>query len=214
MTKNKGFVIPRDNWKEFDRLVQRANRKILSNMAYIQKEEIKSDVTKRALLSDYADRSAWHTQKITFSRSKRFTNEKEYEQTVRQLEKWGNPNSGDYKDPESLKAGYYKSIIRALTTTAIENGGILDEKGNLPRNIKRRIKNLSLEQMANFFDHGDPSEHFEKQGFSSDDFLGVDEDEFIETLDGTLNKLRKLYPKKRKPRKDKGKKRKPKKNKK
>lgn len=208
MKSNKGFTIPRDNWREFDNLVQRANRKILSNMAYIQKEDIKSDVTKRALLSDYADTTAWHTQKVTFSRSKRFGSQKEYEQTIRHLRKWGDSSFEDYKDPEALKQGYYKSIIRALTTTAIENGGILDERGNLPRNIKRRIKNLSLEQMANFFDHGDPSEQLEKQGFSSDDFLGVDEDEFNETLDGMLNKLRQLYPKKRKPRKDKGKKRK------
>ena len=211
MAKNERFTIPRENWREFDRLVQRANRKILSNLAYIQKEEIKSDVTRRALLSDYADPTTWHTQKVTFSRSKRFNNEREYQQTLRHLEKWGNRESPDYKDPESLKKGYYKSIIQALTTTAIENGGILDEKGNLPRNIKRRIKNLSLEQMANFFDHGDPSEQFEKQGFSSDDFLGVDEEEFNETLDGLLNNLRKLYPKKRKTRKDKGKKRKRKK---
>ena len=90
-----------------------------------------------------------------------------------------------------------------MTVSAIDNGAMVD--GKLPGNIINRINNLTLEQMTEFFAHGDPTEEIENQGWRSDMYLGTDPDEFADITNAHINRLRQLYPQKRKPRKSKGK---------
>ena len=224
MAKNEIFIVPEINRKEFKNLVRRANRRLFSAFDYIREKGITSDPAIRSLAHDYAyhvsyneeskeytsKNDAWISEKTPFSSSIKFANEKQYQQYVRHLGKWGNVENVDTM-VKGIKRGYYKSMVQAMTQVAMEAGGILDEKGHLPEEITRRLRALTLEQRANFFDHADPRDHVEKNGFSSNDFNTADPDEFMETFDGLIKKLRQLYPEKRKPRKDKGKKRKRKK---
>lgn len=194
MSKNDFYRVPADQQAEFNLMIQRANRRIKSSLKFIQSEDIKSENARRALLGDYASPSAWHTEKTPFSRSKIFASEKEYKQFTRHVEQWG---GHDFKrSAETIKEGYYKSIISALTTVAIDNGGggILDKRGRLPTKITKALRGLSLEQISNFFDHADPTEDIEYYGFSSDEYYGVDRDEFIDITMGKINALKELFP--------------------
>lgn len=197
MATSKKFVIPLEEQKEFDLMVQRANRRMQATFKYMQQEDIKDDKTQRALIGAYASAENWHTARTVFSRSKRFESEKDYQQYKRHVLQWG--EGGDYiRSPENVKKDYYKAIIKALTTTAIDNAnGVLDERGRLPGDLARKIKNLTLEQMVHFFDN-DPTQTIEYAGWSSDDYIGVDEDEFVDITVSHLKALRQLYPKKRK----------------
>ena len=187
------FVVPSADRKEFDLMVQRANRRIQASLKYIQNEGITSESTQRALVGDYSDVSAWHTSKTTFSRAKTFASEKAYNQFVRHVQQWGGKEYE--RSVENVKEGYYKSIIQALTTTAIDNGnGVLTAKGKLPGNLAKKIRELSLEQMTNFFEHSDPTESIESQGWASEDYIGVDRGEFVDITVGHLNSLKQLFP--------------------
>lgn len=187
------FTVPSADRKEFDLMVQRANRRIQASLKYIQKEGITSDNAQRALVSDYGDINTWHTSKTVFSRSKTFASEKAYRQFVRHVEQWGGKEYD--RSVERVKEGYYKAIVQALTTTAIDNGnGVLTAKGKLPGNLAKKIRELSLEQMANFFEHSDPTEDIEYQGWASDDYIGVDRGEFVDITTSHLNALKQLFP--------------------
>lgn len=193
MAKNERYVIPVEDRKDFDLLVQRANRRIKASLKYIQKEDIKSESAQRALVSDYYNQSAWYTSKTVFSRSKTFANEKAYRSFIRHVEQWGGTSFD--RSVTKVKEAYQKSIIRALTTTAIDNGnGVLTPSGRLPGGIAKQIKELSLEQLTNFFDHSDPTESIEYQGWASDMYLGVDSGEFVDITTAHLNALRTLFP--------------------
>lgn len=196
MKKNNSFRVPESEEHEFDLLVQRANRRIKSSLKYIQQQDIKSEKVQRAMLGDYAHQENWHTKTTVFSRSKRFESEKDYQQYKRHVLQWGDENK-NHRSEDALKEGYYKAIINALTTTAIDNAnGVLTPRGRLPGDLARKIKNLSLEQMTHFFDD-DPTETITNAGWSSDDYIGVDEEEFVNITVAHLKALRKLYPKKR-----------------
>lgn len=190
---NKGkFIVPESERIEYDRLVQRANRRIQRNIKY--SEDFTSDVAKRNITGGYDDKTKWVSDKTVFSRSKVFESEKDYQQYKRHLEKWG--ASGTYeKSLEALDKAYYKSIIKALTTTAIDNGnGVLYENGQLPRNLAKKIKDLTLEQKMSFFDGGDPTEDIEANGWDSWDYIGVDRDEFVDITEAHINKLKGIVP--------------------
>lgn len=193
---SKRYWIPKSDHQYFDALISAANAKIKANLEYIQKEDIRDPGTVRSLVADYGSRAEWATKNLVFTKHKyQFKDEKEYRATVRHLEKWTDPGNPYFKDPDALKEDYYKSIIRSLTTVAIENNvDILDERGHLPRSITQKIKGLTLEQMRNWFDHADAADHIERNGFNSKDFLGVDREEFVETFDGLFNRLQSLFP--------------------
>lgn len=198
MKKDSKFIVPKKDRKEFDRLIQRANRRIQANLKYIQQEDIKSDVAKRALVSDYVDQSNWATGKTVFSRSKSFSSEKAYKQYLKHVKQWGAKKPR--RNEEKIKKGYYKAIINALTTTAIDNGGggILTKSGRLPGNIAKQVKELSLEQMTHFFAEADPAEDLEYLPYSGEDYIGVDRQQFIDITESKLNALKKIYPAKSK----------------
>lgn len=193
MAKKNSFKVPANERNEFDMLVQRANRRVKSSLKYIQREEIKSDVAQRALVSDYIDRGSWASEKTVFSRSKQFESEKAYKDFKRHIAQWGDVDFP--RSVEKVKEGYYRNIIQALTTTAIDNGnGVLTATGRLPGNLAKQIKELSLEQMTNFFNHSDPTEAIEYQGWGSDQYIGVDRGEFVDITRAHLNNLQQLFP--------------------
>lgn len=194
MAKNKDFIVPKEQQADFNLLIQRANRRIKANLKYIQKEDIRSDTAQRALVGDYVDQGAWHTSKTVFSRSKRFSSEKEYKQFVRHVMKWGDPEQP--RTAESVKEGYYKAIINALTVTALDNGGggILTKKGHLPANIAKKVRDLSLEQMTHFFGEADPADDLEYLPYSGEDYIGVDRQMFVDITMAKLNALKTIYP--------------------
>lgn len=185
------YIVPASDRREFDRMVQRANRRINANLKFIQIENIKSESAQRALMSDYADRSNWHTPKTAFSRSIKFDSKKAYEQYKRHVMQWGGKNAE--RTVEGLKAGYEKAIIKSLTTAAIDNNIPLDN-GRLPGNIRQKIKGLSLEQMTHFFHNDEPVADMEYLPYSEVDFNGVDEQGFIDNVDTIINSLEQIYP--------------------
>ena len=214
---NDIYKVPAELRQDYNLLVQKANRQIMKNLKYIQKEDIKDNRVHGALLGVKVDHASWHTQKTPFSRSvvfrsrttedgRKITAEQQFKSYMRTLERYSE------RDIEEVREGYYKNIIKSLTTLAIETGN-LDEKGKLPANLARRIKNLSTEQLIHFFDD-DPTERIESLRWGSDDYEGADMDQFIDVTVGHLKALRQVYPKPRKPRSDKGKKRGPRKPKK
>lgn len=198
MAKNK-FIVPKDQQTEFDRLIQRANRRIKANLKYIQQEDIKSESATRSLVSDYNSPSNWHTQKTVFSRSKVFESEREYKQYRRHVEQWGADTRDFDRSVTKIKQGYYENIIKALTTTAQDNGALINDR--LPEGLAEKIEKMTLEQLTNFFGDGDPTEDIENMRWGSDLYAGVDAGEFADITSAHINRLEKLYPAKQKARK-------------
>lgn len=187
------FKVPKEERQEFDLLVQRANRRVLANLKQVAKDKITSDTAIRSLLGDYADSSEWLTKRTPFSRSKTFESEKAYKQYIRHISQWGGDDF--IRSEEAIKQRYYKNIIQALTTTAIDNGnGVLTKTGRLPGNLAKKIRELSLEQLTNFFDHADPTESIETQGFGSENYLGVDRKEFVDITEAHISALKQIFP--------------------
>lgn len=192
MVKSK-FYVPESERKDFDLLVQRANRRIKSSLKYVESSGISSEAGQRALLGDYASQDNWNSSKTVFSRSKKFDSEKDYRQYLRHISQWGGDSFE--RSPDKVHSGYYEAVIKALTTTAIDNAeGVLTKSGRLPGNLAKKIKDLTLEQITHFFEGGDPTEQIEYSRFSSYDYLGVDKGEFIDITESHINKLKQLYP--------------------
>lgn len=191
---DRKFTVPKAEQKEFNLLIQRANRRIQSSLKYIQKEDLSSDNAQRALMGRYTDKAEWHTEKTVFSRSKVFDSEQDYKQFLRHVSQWGGEENE--RSPEKVKEGYYKAIIQALTTTAIDNDGVLTKSGRLPANLAKQIREMSLEQLSNWFDGGDPSEDIESLRWGSDDYIGADRGEFVDITKAHINRLKEIYPSK------------------
>ena len=71
MAKNKtpGFVVPAELRELYKATVQRANRRVKSNLKYIAKNTITADHTKRALVGSFDDPFKWAGGRMPFSRS-------------------------------------------------------------------------------------------------------------------------------------------------
>lgn len=191
MAKNSKYIVPESDRLEFDRMIQRANRRIQSNLKYIQQEGIQSEAATRALMGDYGTPETWHTSKTVFSRSIKFESKKDYESYKRHVQQWGGKEAP--RTVDGLKQGYEKAIVKALTTAAIDNNIPL-ENGRLPGNIRNKIKGLTLEQMTHFFYNSDPVDDLEYLPYSEVDFNGVDTDGFIDNVDSIINSLQQIYP--------------------
>lgn len=195
---NGGFIVPESDRLEFDRMIQRANRRIKASLKYIQEEDIKTENAKRALVGDYSTTSAWHTQKTPFSRSKHFSSKKAYEQYKRHVLQWGDVKN--HRDVESVKDGYYKAIIKSLTTLAMESGAsVLYKNGRLPVEVTRAVKSMTLEQMTHYFDEGDAGDDLDYLYYKWEDYAAVtDRDDFITVATSHINTVKQVYPTKEK----------------
>lgn len=196
MARNNKFIVPANEQKEFDRMVQRANRRIKASLKYIQQEDIKDRNTQRALVGDYADASNWATEKTIFSRSKGFESKKAYEQYKRHVLQWG--DSKNHRSVDVVKEGYYKSIIKSLNTLAMESGApVLYKNGRLPVEITRAVKGMTLEQMTHYFDEGDASDDLDYLYYKWEDFAGVSSrEDFVSVALSHINTVKQVYPSK------------------
>lgn len=191
MAKNN-YVVPKELQHEYKMLIQRANRRVKSNLKYIQKEHIQNDHTQRALVGSFNDPMKWATGRMPFSRSnkgryiwnadtgqqefKEFTSEREFKQYLAYLEKWGKQTEkGERFDahPEKIKSDYKSAIIKALNQVK-DQYSISLPGGKLPDKVIKAIDSMNLEQITNFFANGDPGEDIEISQFNSDDFIHVE----------------------------------------
>lgn len=193
MKNRNKFIVPADDQKDFDRMVQRANRRIKASLKYIQQEEIQDRNTQRALVGDYSDASNWATPKTIFSRSKSFESKKAYEQYKRHVLQWGDIKN--HRSIDEVKEGYYKAIIRSLDRLAQEaNAPIHYKNGRLPVQITRAVKSMTLEQMTHYFDEGDASEDLDYLYYKWEDFAGIESrEEFISVALSHINTVKQVY---------------------
>lgn len=224
MAKSNIFIVPKEDRDEFNLFVQRANRRIKSNLKYITDNDIKDLRTTRALVSKYGDPINWATRTNPLSRSVKFKSKEDYEDFIEYANKWGEAvDKGQHHrgHPESIKADYKKAIIDALNRTLI-NKNIPTENGQIPEDILKRIDNMTVEQLANFFG-GEADEELENGAFDSDNVREGDPDSFTNYVNSQISWIERVYPNKpekskkkktaQKPKKPKAKKRKTKKRK-
>lgn len=208
MRLNRGageFIVPTDARPEFRALIQRANRRVLSNLNYIKQENIRDAETKQALVFDFHKRRSWETAKAPFSASTKFASERQYQAYLKFIKHWGEDRGrrGDFAAaPENIKHGYKAAIYKSLNSLLNIKGISLEEwGGELPPDIVKSIEGLTITQMRHFFNFIDDegvTEEFDSDGVGE----GSIED-FIDYVGGRLDALKKFYPHQPKPKKKK-----------
>ena len=199
----KGFTVPTDARAEYRAMIQRANRRIISNINYIKQEGITDNAIKNSLAGDFSSKRKWATKSAPLSTSTKFASAAEYRQFVRYVQRWGQDTGkrgGFAADPkERLKHG--QSAIYKAIYGMIDNKGISLEqwKGDLPPDIKKEIEGLSLQQISKFFDYTDTSG--EDDYFDSDSPEVDDAEDVLDYIRGRISAVKQYYP--RKPKKKK-----------
>lgn len=212
-----GYVVPTDARAEFKKTIQRANRRILSNVKYISENNIRDNYVKNLLAGDYARKKNWTTKSTPLSSSTRFKSEADFKAFMTYINRWAEDRGkrGEYAaSPTTIIDGYKSHIYGSLNGLA-RNRGISLEKwdGDLPAEIKKKIDSLSLEQITQFYDYVDPT--LGEQDFDSDQVGEGSVEDYIDYIDGRLSALQKYFPHNpRQPKKRKSKKKRSKKNKK
>lgn len=190
------FIVPTDARAEFRAMIQRANRRIKSNLKYIEQNNIKSHEVKNSLAGDFTDPAAWAGKTMPLSRSIKFASEKEYKAFVRHVMKWGadRGQKGDFHAaPSKLIEGYRTNIFKALNTIT-EHKGISLEKwgGDLPPEIKEKIQKLTPDQLFHFFEYVN-SDTGDEEELDSDRVREGSIESYIEYIEGILNQVTKFY---------------------
>lgn len=185
------FIVPTDARAEFRALIQRANRRVKSNLKYIDKNDVTDHEVRQSLAGDFTDKGAWETQTMPFSRSVKFASESDYRQFVRYVKKWGEDrgSKGDFHAaPDNLVQGYKSAIYNALNTVAA-NKGISLEKwgGNLPPAMVEKIEGMSLQQLFHFFKHV-KNDQGDEEELDSDRVMIGNERSYIQYMHGLLNR--------------------------
>lgn len=204
-SNNEIFRVPQRDLKSFEKLVRQANKTIFDNLEYIQREEIKDSGTKRTILGRMYDTENWAGQSTPFSKGRIFkptytengkiktTAEEEYKAYKRMLKRFG--GRGNEHSIEALHEGYYRAIISGIETLAVENGApIFYKNGQLPVQIRRAVKSMSLEQMKHFFDQ-DVTEDVNVIRYIHEDYMLADtREDFVTVILNTINGLKETYP--------------------
>ena len=68
MGKNN-FIVPKEQQHAYKMLVQRANRRVKSNLKYINQNKIISEHTQRSLVGGFTEHEKWASGRMPFSRS-------------------------------------------------------------------------------------------------------------------------------------------------
>ena len=113
----------------------------------------------------------------------------------RYFSRWGEATErGEHYDahPERIKEGYRSSIIQALNRTLV-NKNIPTPNGEIPADIMRRINEMSLEQLANFFGE-EVDEELENNSFDSDNIQEGDLDSFENYVNSQISWVQRVYP--------------------
>lgn len=209
------YVVPKNQQKLFKNLVQRANRRILKNKSYADELEegifnpdgtpkrvVDSEKGRKALFGIYFSDDNLTGGRKPFSARTTFESKQAYEDFKDYINAWGKKlpkgnDDGYEKSIRKVRQHYYRSIMRALDGLVNNiDYPILNEKGKLPEGIRRAVAGLTVDQMANFFDEGDPTDDFEKSGFDSKKYYSTVENQqdFIDTVMQRIDLLKKVYP--------------------
>lgn len=204
MAKNN-YIVPKSQQHFYKMAVQRANRRIKSNLKYITKNNIQDENALRSLVSGFYDQEKWATKSMPFSRSIKgryiwdidsekqefveFKSEREFKQYMNFLNKWGKEGTGYETNPKRVKKSYEQAIIKALNQVK-DHYNITLPGGKLPNEVVKMIKGLNIEELANFFGDRQVEEFVEVSHFSSDEFLDVTSPEdFIDVIKSRINQV-------------------------
>ena len=191
------YVVPTDAQAEYRRIVQRANRRVLSNLKYLEENGIRDNHIKVMLVGDFSSKKSWSTQKSPFHTRTSFDSEKAYKAYMAHVMQWGEDTGqrGVYrKAPDSVKANYMSSIYKALNGLIREKGISLEEwGGDLPPELKKLLEGMTLEQATHFFRYIDPNSG-EIEEYDSDQVKANDVESFIDYVESTVSSLGKFYP--------------------
>lgn len=174
MAKNKKsvFKVPEAERHAFKILVQKANRTIKSNLKYIDKHNVRDSKTIRSLVFNYFDEDNWaknkkgQRAKSPLSRSVIFSSEDDYKSYVRHLEKMAGRNV------KQKATDYREAILDALQRIANKHDVQLPNN-KIPQEIVDSVNSMSIEQLENWFEFGDPSDDIEEHKFGSLEYVGV-----------------------------------------
>lgn len=193
VAKDIGFKVPESEREAYKLLVQDANRTLQRNLKYIKENKIKDFDTKRALVHSYGNKRNWaksktgKTAKNPLSRSIKFKSEQDYKDYVHHLEKITK------RKAKKLEQGY-KATIKDRLQRISNIYGVQLPNNKLDSDITNAIDNMSLPQLKNWFEIGDPEEDMEVSEYGSDDFIGVDTyDDFKDITLKRLGWLKKAY---------------------
>jgi len=207
---NEKYIVPKEDQAVFRQMIQRANRRVISNLKYVKENEIRDRHIKTMLAGDFSSKKKWATDKSPFSYKTQFESEKAYQEFMRYVSRWGEDTGGrgGYKADVNRIMEEHRSHIYKTINGLVRNKGISleDWGGDLPPEIKKRIEGLSLEQLNHFYRYVDPSGEVEV--FDSDQVDSDDPEDLVDYLSGILSSLEKFYPTSEKKRTKKGKKRK------
>lgn len=192
------YIVPTDSRAEFRQMIQRANRRVQSNLKYLKDNGIRDHQVRTMLVGDFGSKRKWATKNSPFSYKTSFASEREYQEFMKYVSRWGEDTGkrgGHKADPKAIEEAYRRTIYKAINGL-IRNKGISLEEwgGDLPPDIKKRLDRLSLEQMTHFYRYTDPNEGG-VEVFDSDQVDNEDVEDFIDYLSGNLSAVEKFYPK-------------------
>lgn len=188
MAKSKtGFVVPKEDRDMYKLLVQEANRQVKRNLKYLEKNNISSTNTTHSLVFNYKDKTNWAGDKMIFTRSVKFDNQKEYTNYIKHL------YSMVQKKPQQLEKDYRATIVDRLQRTA-NVWGVDLPNNRVPDDLIKEVNSLNLEQLQNWFEIGDPEEDIEVSQYGSDDYFGVQSyEDFKDVTLTRIGWLKKAY---------------------
>ena len=205
------YIIPTDARAEYRKMVQRANRRVLSNLSYLKENDIRDNHIKTLLAGDFTSKRKWATKNSPFSSKTRFESEQAFQDFMRYISRWGEDTGkrgGHKADPKAMTERHRSDIYKTINGLVRNKSISLEEwGGDLPPDIKKRLESLSLEQMSHFYRYLDPDTGA-TEVFDSDQVDYEDVDDFMDYLDGIIGAVEKFYPKAEKRVTKKGKKKK------
>lgn len=190
------YTIPAQDRADFRKMIKRANRRVLSNIKFIDEQQIRDNQIKTNLIGDFGSKKKWGTKTAPFSSSTKFSSEKEYQDFLRYVSRWGEDTGtrgGHKADPRRMEKAWRSSIYKSLNGLARDKGISLEEwGGDLPPDVLRQIDRMTLEQMSHFYRYIDPSGNVEE--FDSDQVDAENVDDFIDYIRQQLGAIEKFYP--------------------
>ena len=190
------YVVPTDARAEYRKMIQRANRRLLSNIKYIKENEIRDNQVRTMLAGDFTSKRKWATKNSPFSYRTTFESEKAFRDFMRFVNRWGEDTGkrGGYQaDVKQLSENYRTSIYKSINGL-LRNQGISLEKwgGDLPPEFKKKIEGMSLEQLSHFWRYQDPSGDIEE--WDSDQVSPESVEDFLDYVGGNIDTVIKYYP--------------------
>lgn len=226
MAKNNIFTIPKSQLASYRDLVKRANRNVKSNLDYINEHDISSERATRSLVKSFNDPVKWASRTQPFSRSakgryvwdadkdemtfREFTSKREFEAYKRELQRFGGKTKRSRtfeRSPANQLKAYKEALLDSLHSIADQYSIPIDV--NQSNKLKKLVNNLTLDEVARFYDHFDIEDEAGKKSFESgDDYAdATDEEDFINITANIIN-VNRVMVETRKPEKKKRRKKK------